>query len=319
VSGALQELMANAESRVVDRRRWALSLSVTVALGVGWVVMLAQRTHTEQWSFYRDSVAHYERLRAENPAAAMDVPVPAPPRVWADMLYSLDVGLPLIAAMLLGVALVAAGHRRWALVSPVLLSVSVVLEYLTLRDSLVLPTDLSGAPSLWSPWQEVVLPTVLAVLPAAAAAWASRVRPPGLSLRRVPTRVALARAAVASAAVVAAWLPLSPTQLGAGDPVALARAGAFVLVVLTTGLIAAGSSSRVLGSLVAATGVLLGIRIFARGSGVVVQYSSGFDLLYCLAIVCALALGPLAVLGAPWAGRQWVKIFRGAAGTAASL
>jgi len=309
--------MAHAESRVVDRRGWALSLSVIVALGVGWVGVLAQRTHTEQWSFYRDSVAHYQRFRAENPAAGRDVSTP--PQVGADVLYALDMSLPLIAAMLLGVALVAAGHWRWALVSPVLLNVVVHHEYTTLGGPVLFAGDASAAAAQWWSWQDAALLTVLAMLPAAAAAWASRVRRPGLSLRRVPTRAALARAAVLAATVVLACVPVSPIQLGAGDPVALTRAGAFVLVVLATGLIAAGSSSRVLGSLMAATGVLLGIRVFARSSGVVVQYSSGFDLLYFLAIIGALALGPLAVLGAPWAGRQWVRMFRGGAGTAAPL
>src|SRR4051794_24826104 len=167
--------MANAESTVVDRRGWGLSLSVTVALGVGWVVVLAQRTHAEQWSFYRDSVAYYQRFRAENPAAARDV---STPQVGADVLYALDMSLPLIAAMLLGVALVAAGHWRWTLVSPVVLNVVVQQEYTTLGGPVLFAAD-GGAG--WQGWsgRDAALLTVLAMLPAAAAAWASRVRQPG--------------------------------------------------------------------------------------------------------------------------------------------
>jgi hypothetical protein len=301
--------MTNADAGVVDRRSWALSLWLTAALSVGWVAMLSRSTHLFQWSSFQDSVADYVRSRAEDPAAVVGVPAPAPPQVWADVLYSLDLALPLIAAMLLGVALIAAGHRRWALVTPVLLTASVLPAYMTLGETVMLPADVAAATSPWWPWHEATLQTVLATLPVAAATWASRARPSRPARPRVRTQAALARAAVASAIFVLGWVTVSPTELGVGEPVALARAGTFVLLVLTTGLVAAGSSWRLLGVWTATTAVLLGTRVLARSGGLLMQYSSGLALPSFLD-VCALALGPLAVLGAPWAGRQWVRIFR---------
>ena len=296
----------------MDRRSWIVSSSLTAVLAAGWIAALSAWIHAVQESVHRADLLHHERLRITDPALAADLPPLTAPRLSTDVVVAVDTSLPLVAAMLLGTALVGAGHRRWGLLAPVLLNLVAAVQFTPLGGQVLTPTDISAPPSSWWPWNEVVLHAALSVLPAAGAVLLVRHRAGGAPVPRVGARTAALRAGVAAAALVLLQVPLSPTGLGAADPVALAQAATQSLVVVASGLVAAGSTRRALGAWTAVVLALLGARVVLRGFLAPDQYGawSATGLAGALLGLLPVALGPLAVLAAPWLGRQWVRVFR---------
>ncbi|WP_380158792.1 hypothetical protein [Kineococcus sp. R86509] len=165
-----------------------------------------------------------------------------------------------------------------------------------LTGGLLLPADPSRAtlPAGW-PWDEIALDTGLALLPVLVAA-----------LTRLPvaaTRPALRRPVVAAFVVLIVGTVLHPVDL---DAAAVLHAALVVLVVVSTGVVAAGRTSRQLVYGVAVLVVLVAVRALLGGSGFPV-----------LGVVTVLA-GAVAVLATPSLTRAWVRSFRSGEGVTLS-
>jgi len=289
----------------------------TAALAVGASALSATRWHSFLWREHRAGAEMFSTMQARG--AELGLPVldaslaPRPPDVWASTVTGASDGLTVAAVALLGVALVAAGHRLWGLLAPVLLNVVPLVAGWPLLGAVVLPgaDDPSGGPLPW--WAAPLLIGIAMSAPAAAAA--GRGHAPDPTTARASPRAALLRAGSATALVLGGSIAWS-WAVGAltstwGETSAEHTSTA--IVILSTGLITAalpGPRLRRWATAAALLVVLDGV----LASGVLTGLSAGEALSVGiadpLARMAVLAIGPLAVLAPPAVGRVWRAAFR---------
>lgn len=262
--------------------RRVLVPATAAVVAVGWLVTVSWWTHAAAWHLYRYDVAFRARLDADTLAT---FPPLATPRLVDSITQSVDAGLPFVAVVLLGTALVMAGRRWWALGTVVALTLAAFPD--PLGGTLLLSPDVTmngPALPLWWPWNEIVLEAVVASLPVLVGA-----------VVRNPTPVSTGRAllpAGAAAAVVGGWA----FTVRDADSHPLLHASLVAVVVLATGLVTAdGPRRRTLAWLVVLV-ALVAFRLLLGDRGIPHPE--------------AVPAGPVAVLGAPWVARTWVRLFR---------
>ncbi|MGI4896830.1 MAG: hypothetical protein ACRYF3_17135 [Janthinobacterium lividum] len=288
-------------------------MSLSAALGIGWIIALSWWNQAAGWSMHRSNLFHEAQLRVVDPALAAALPPSEPPLVVASIAAAVDAALPLIAVMLLGVALVAAGYRWWGLGATLVLNFANAAEYAPLGGQVFLSSDVaSQAPlSSWWPWNEfafrvafTALPAVLGILLTMSGA---------RSAGRVATGPALRRSGIAAAIFVFMEALLRPSGLTSGYGPAVVHAVMTVFVIVAVGLVAVRSSSRTLRAWGLVLLVFAGSRVLIRDQILGHLYGGGWSAYDVFSVVVSLlpvAAGPLAVFVAPWVGRQWLRVFR---------
>jgi hypothetical protein len=255
-------------------------VSAAAAVLVASLVALSISTHASRWWLYRDGLAHLVGL---DPQTVSGFPPAEAPRVLDSIGQSAGFLVPFVAVVALGTALALVGRRWWAVGAVVGLDCAGVIDRFPLTGGLLLPTDPSRAtlPAGW-PWDEIALDVGLALLPVLVAV-----------LTGVPaavTRPVLRRPGVAAFVVLVVGTVLHPVDL---DAAAVLHAALVVLVVASTGVVAAGRTSRQVICGAAVLAVLVAVRALLAGSGFPV-----------LGVVTVLA-GPVAVLATPSLTRAW--------------
>jgi hypothetical protein len=268
-------------------------VSAAAAVSVASLVALSISTHASLWWLHRDGLAHLAGL---DPQTVSGFPPAEAPRVLDSIGQSAGFLVPFVTVVALGTALALAGRRWWAVGAVVGLDLAGVIDRVPLTGGLLLPTDpsLATLPAGW-PWDEIALDVGLGLLPVFVAA-----------LTRLPvaaTRPALRRPAVAAFVVLVLETVLHPVDL---DAAAVLHAALVVLVVVSTGVVTAGRTSRQLICGAAVLVVLVAVRALLGGSGFPV-----------LGVVTVLA-GPVAVLATPSLTRVWVRSFRSGEGVTPS-
>ncbi len=292
----------------------------TAVLAVGATALSATRWHSFLWREHRANAEMFSTMQARG--AELGLPVldaslaPQPPDVWASTVTGASDGLTVAAVALLGVALVAAGHRLWGLLAPVLLNIVPLVAGWPLLGAVVLPgaDDPSGGPLPW--WAAPLLIGVAMSAPAAAAAAAGRGHAPDPTTAHVMSpRVALLRAGSATALVLGGSMAWS-WAVGATAPPwgdSLAQHTSTAIVILSTGLITAalpGPRLRRWATAAALLVVLDGVLASGVLTGLPAGQALSVGIADPLARMATLAIGPLAVLAPPAVGRVWRAAFR---------
>ncbi|MCC2307835.1 hypothetical protein [Cellulomonas chengniuliangii] len=291
----------------------------TAVLAVGTSVLSATRWHSFLWREHHADAEVFSTMRARG--AELGLPLldaslaPRPPGVWASTVIGVSDGLTVAAVALLGVALVAAGHRLWGLLAPVLLNIVPLVAGWPLLGAVVLPgaDDPSGGPLPW--WAAPLLIGIATSAPAAAAAAAGPGHTPDAATARACPRAVLLRAGLATVLVLGGSMAWSWAVGATTQPwgESLAQHTSTAIVILSTALVAAALPGPRLRRW-AAVGVLLVVLDGVLASGVLTGLPAGQALSAGiedpLARAMALAIGPLAVLAPPAVGRVWRAAFR---------
>ncbi|MFI2753944.1 hypothetical protein ACGIF2_10960 [Cellulomonas sp. P22] len=306
----------SSEGATIPGAAGRLPLASVAVLAVTGAALSAARWHALLWEDYRFNIKMFTTMQAR--AAELGLPgldasyTPTPPDLWTSTVYGMSDGLMVAAVVLLGVALVTAGLRVWGIVVPLLLNVPPLVVGWTLTDVVVIPgsVDVAAGPLPW--YGNALLIGIAMTLPAALAVRGRS----STSTARIPTRTALRRAGTVAVIVLGgtllwAW-SLQPWWDWSGE---LAQRGGTAVVIVSTGLLAAALPVMRLRRWAIVAAVLVVLETIVASGVLAPGDGYWFDVSEPLLQVATLAIGPLAVLAAPAAGRAWRSAFRRGPGT----